>query len=90
VLFLYRPPQTYMPYALPKHRTDQAAYNRELQAKYNATRRAAPPQLTESDPQQEVLTKLRQLGELHSSGTLTDDEFAAEKVKVLASGVDAT
>ena len=43
MLFLYRPPQTYMPYSLPRNRTDQAAYNRRMQAKFNATRRAPRP-----------------------------------------------
>lgn len=39
----------------------------------------APPQQTEEDP----LAKLKQLGELHSSGVLTDEEFAAAKAKIL-------
>ena len=43
MLFLYRPRQTYMPFALPRSRTDQAAYNRRLQAKFDATRRAPLP-----------------------------------------------
>jgi hypothetical protein len=30
------------------------------------------------------MAKLQQLGELHASGVLTDEEFAAEKAKVLA------
>ena len=90
MLFLYRPPQTYMPYRLPRHRTDQAAYNRGLQEKFNATRRAAPPQPLGATPPQDLPGRLRQLGELHDSGTLTDEEFAAAKAKVLNAGGDAT
>ncbi len=30
------------------------------------------------------IDQLKRLGELHSSGVLTDDEFAAQKAKVLA------
>jgi hypothetical protein len=37
---------------------------------------AAPPQ---ADP----MEKLRELGQLHESGVLTDEEFAAAKAKVL-------
>ena len=30
-----------------------------------------------------MLDQLKQLGELHASGVLTDDEFAAQKAKLL-------
>ncbi len=43
MLFLYRPRQTWMPYGLPRNRTHQAAYNRQLQQKFDSTRRVAPP-----------------------------------------------
>jgi membrane protease subunit (stomatin/prohibitin family) len=39
---------------------------------------AAPP-VQEEDPMQ----RLKQLGELHDSGVLTDEEFAAAKAKIL-------
>jgi len=39
---------------------------------------AAPPA---ADP----LAQLKQLGELHAQGILTDDEFAAQKAKILNS-----
>jgi hypothetical protein len=32
-----------------------------------------------------VIDELKQLGELHSQGVLTDEEFAAEKAKLLGS-----
>ena len=35
-------------------------------------------------PQEDNIAKLRQLGELHAQGILTDDEFAAQKAKLLA------
>jgi len=81
VLFLYRPRQTWMPYRLPRNRTEQAAYNREMQARFDSTRRvAAPVPAPEPDP----LDQLKDLGELHRSGVLTDDEFEAQKAKLLA------
>ena len=40
---------------------------------------AAPAQPPAPDP----IEQLRQLGELHQQGVLTDEEFAAEKAKVL-------
>ncbi len=33
----------------------------------------------------ESMTRLRELGELHESGVLTDEEFESEKAKVLGS-----
>ena len=35
-------------------------------------------------PQEDNIAKLRELGELHSQGILTDEEFAAQKAKLLA------
>ncbi|MEN0072239.1 MAG: SHOCT domain-containing protein [Propionicimonas sp.] len=40
----------------------------------------APPAAAAADP----IDQLRRLGELHSQGVLTDDEFAAQKAKILA------
>jgi len=82
MLFLYRPRETWMPFARPMSRTQQAAYNRQLQAKFASTRRvpAALPQ----PPQQDALTALKELGEMHESGQLTDAEFEEAKAKVLA------
>jgi hypothetical protein len=80
MLFLYRPRQTWMPFALPRNRTDQAAYNRQLQERFQATRRvpAATPAAAR-DP----VAELKDLVALHESGALTDDEFAAAKSRVL-------
>ena len=35
--------------------------------------------------QPDRIAELRQLGELHAQGVLTDEEFAAEKAKILGS-----
>ena len=40
---------------------------------------AAAPAAASSDP----IEQLRQLGELHAQGVLTDEEFAAQKAKLL-------
>jgi hypothetical protein len=82
MLFLYRPRQTWMPFALPQSRTQQAAYNRRLQGEFESTRRVAPavPAAAERAP----LADLQRLGDLHSSGVLTDAEFEAVKARLLA------
>jgi hypothetical protein len=81
MLFLYRPRQTWMPFALPRNRTDQAGYNRQLQETFESTRRVAPAVPAEDhDP----LRDLKQLGELHQAGVLTDAEFESVKAKLLA------
>jgi hypothetical protein len=36
-------------------------------------------------PSQDSMETLKQLGQLHEQGVLTDEEFAAQKAKVLAS-----
>lgn len=46
---------------------------------------APPPPGAPGATQADVITQLKQLGELHAEGILTDDEFASEKAKVLAS-----
>jgi hypothetical protein len=44
---------------------------------------AAPPPPQPQGDQTGVIEQLKQLGELHSQGILTDDEFAAQKAKLL-------
>jgi hypothetical protein len=41
---------------------------------------AAPP-----PAEDDSIAKLKELGELHQSGVLTDEEFAAQKAKILGS-----
>ena len=79
MLFLYRPRETWMPFASPRSRSDQAAYNRGLQQRFESTRRVAPV-VPAGDP----LDELRAVGELHRSGVLTDAEFASVKARLLA------
>ncbi len=45
----------------------------------------APPPAAEAPSEDSTLAQLKQLGELHTSGVLTDDEFAAQKAKILGS-----
>jgi hypothetical protein len=42
---------------------------------------AAPP--PPSAPAADPIAQLKQLGELHASGVLTDEEFAAQKARIL-------
>jgi hypothetical protein len=98
MLFLYRPRQTWMPYRLPRQRTEQAAYNRQLQEKFGATRRvqspvpppdagsALAPGQTAPASAQDVPARLKELAQLHADGALSDDEFAAAKARVLDDG----
>ena len=80
MLFLYRPRQTWMPFASPRSRTQQAAYNRQLQQQFQSTRRVAPElPAAARDP----LDDLQKLGELHRSGVLTDAEFESAKGRLL-------
>jgi hypothetical protein len=81
MLFLYRPRQTWMPFALPRNSTEQAAYNRQLQAKFDSTRRVAPAAPLAGH---DSMSALKELGALHQAGILTDAEFAAAKSRLLA------
>jgi hypothetical protein len=56
----------------------QAAYN---QGAADAAPAPPPPPAPGGD---DTIAKLKQLGELHASGVLTDAEFEAQKAKVLA------
>ena len=51
---------------------DAQAYQQEAYAA------PAPPA-----PEQDNIAKLKELGELHAQGILTDEEFAAQKAKLL-------
>jgi Short C-terminal domain len=45
---------------------------------------AAPPPQPAAPAQDDMLTQLQKLGDLKASGVLTEDEFAAQKAKILA------
>jgi len=81
MLFLYRPRQTWMPFPSPRGVSDQAAYNRRLQDRFESTRRVPP---AAPAPQPDFVTGLADLGELHRAGVLTDGEFESAKAKLLA------
>ena len=97
MLFLYRPRQTWMPYAV-RPPSQQRAYNRSLQEKFQGTRRVAPavPSAQLPPPTIEAvaglsplaardpIAALKELATLHESGALSDDEFTAAKAKLLA------
>jgi hypothetical protein len=65
----------------------QAAYNQQVGnqqvgAQQVAAAPAPPPQAAAA-PQVDVVSQLKQLAELRDQGILTDDEFAAQKAKIL-------
>ena len=82
MLFLYRPRQTYMPFAPPRNMMRQDEYRWRMQEAFEATRRVAPA--TPAAAPRDAMTKLKDAAELHASGVLSDDEFAAVKAKLLA------
>lgn len=46
---------------------------------------AAPPPQPAAPTQDDMLTQLQKLGELKAAGVLTEEEFAAQKAKILGS-----
>lgn len=60
-------------------RRQQARWAEQDQGAAQAPPQAAPPAEDDS------IAKLKELGELHQSGVLTDEEFAAQKAKILGS-----
>jgi membrane protease subunit (stomatin/prohibitin family) len=59
-------------------RYDQQAQQQEPQAE------PAPQQAAPAAPAEDAdMAKLKELGELHSQGVLSDEEFAAAKAKIL-------
>jgi hypothetical protein len=42
-----------------------------------------PPPAPAAPSESDTISQLKQLAELHDSGVLTDDEFAAQKAKIL-------
>jgi len=45
----------------------------------------APPPPPQAAPQQDMVSQLKQLAELKDQGILTEEEFAAQKAKILGS-----
>ena len=80
MLFLLRPRQTYMPYALPRDPHQMQERNTLHDQAYSATRRLPP---AEPSAAPDVVTQLKDLAALHDAGKVTDDEFGALKAKLL-------
>lgn len=61
-----------------------AAYSNAMQqaAPPPAATYSAPPPVAPA-PEDDVITQLERLGALHAQGILTDEEFAAQKAKLL-------
>jgi uncharacterized membrane protein YebE (DUF533 family) len=72
-------------YQSGKRHEDQAQVNEQAQQAYAATQ--PPPQEaaapTAAAPADDTTAELERLAQLHQSGALTDDEFAAAKSKLL-------
>jgi hypothetical protein len=58
----------------------QAMVDQAVQAQQTAAQPAAPP----AAPSVDRMAKIKEIGEMRSQGLLTDEEFAAEKARILA------
>ena len=66
-------------------RRQASRWAQESQSQY-AEPQYAEPQYVEAAPASpDPIEQLKQLGELHASGVLTDEEFQAQKAKILGS-----
>jgi len=83
MLFLLRPRQSMIPIALPV-RPQQSTHAQMVEQAYGATRRVEPA------VPRDTVSQLKDLAELHSSGKLSDEEFASAKATVLASDAATT
>jgi Short C-terminal domain len=64
----------------------QGEYDQQAQDQQYAAQPPAPapaPAAPAPDPMDAKMAELEKLGRLHESGVLTDEEFAAEKAKIL-------
>ena len=77
-------------YAAGKHRGRDQGYDQGYEEGYDEPQGggydAPPPGPAPAPPSQGIdYDELKQLGELHANGTLTDEEFAAAKANILGS-----
>jgi hypothetical protein len=63
----------------------QQQYDQQYAQQQYAQQQYAPPPQPAAAPEDDRISALKQLGELHAQGILTDEEFAAEKAKILSS-----
>ncbi len=67
-------------------RDAQIAAEREQAYQQQTAAAAPPPPAAPAAPaQSDMIQQLKDLGELHAQGILTDEEFAAQKAKILGS-----
>jgi Short C-terminal domain len=66
-----------------RHRQDQKWARQEEQAAEPQPVNQVPEQRS-GPPAKDKLTQLKELGDLKAQGVLTEEEFAAEKAKILA------
>jgi hypothetical protein len=75
-------------YHVGKSRAEQDADNKQASAAYAATTEVQPsptPTMPAGGGAADPIAELERLAQLHSSGVLSDDEFAAAKATVLGS-----
>jgi hypothetical protein len=70
-------------YADPYYGEQQYVQQQYVQPQY--AQPAPPPPAPPPAPAPDVFETLRQLGQLHDQGILTDEEFAAQKARILSS-----
>jgi hypothetical protein len=63
----------------------QASRWAEQDAQAGGYYQEAPPQAAPAQPSVDPVQQLKELGELRDSGVLTEEEFAAQKAKILGS-----
>jgi Short C-terminal domain/Domain of unknwon function (DUF3824) len=64
---------------------EQAAKAQAYDQQQAYAQQAPPPPPPPAAPQVDVIGQLQKLGELKAAGILTEEEFAAQKAKILAS-----
>jgi len=65
------------------NRVSRRQYNRWGEQDAAAYQEQAPAPAPQAAPAADPIEQLKQLGELHQQGVLTDEEFAAQKAKLL-------
>jgi hypothetical protein len=61
----------------------QGRWAEQEQQQYEQQQAAQAPPPAAAEPEGDPMEQLAKLGELHSSGVLTDEEFAVAKAKIL-------
>ena len=69
--------------AAKKHHDAKQVQQEETSAPGQPASGQAPAPAAADEETPDVMEQLKKLGELHASGVLTDEEFAAQKAKLL-------